>query len=374
MGLRNGVYTILERLQYGLYNRLTAHDYTIYVDGELMRYKGMVDTNLSLHNACEEIAKTSFAYMMGMIRHIEEMMSPFKPNEIIVYMDGEHRIANKIVRSSSSRMNVDIKMVRGFFIKYCEMSNSRNMRVENLKSGESELQMYLNRKRENNVNIFLTSDSDMITILYGHEPIGCTDKLSTQIDDDDVNYRISSKNKIYTLLHNDIRDSCLWINCNNRSMAIGCDFSHRILRLNKLHFRTFTAICGTDFTQNLLTETMIKAVLDASDEDITLINRQSTLENIIKIIMFIGMKNGGTLKPMKRYDCQISYSLYDYIDNVKFYLEYIENGIMTEKIFTNVDTSTLCRNIFNELGYPSRIFRKSQLVQWCRMKNLNDFL
>lgn len=362
MGLRNGARAIIEKMQNGLYNRL-APEYTIYVDGELMRYKGMIDTNLGCHNACEEIANTSVTYMMGMVHTIEDIMSPFKPNEIVVYMDATERVKNKIVRTES-RMQHDVALIRGFFIKICQLQPG--VRVKCLERGESELQMYLQRKRENHLNIFLTSDSDMIAILYGHVPVGCDHDLSKCRPDDDTNYNISNKNKIYSDPPNDLRDSCLWVNCSYKTVAIGCDFSAKRLRLQRLQFLTFIAMCGTDFTTNMITETIIKAILNADDTDIALINEQDTLRDIVTAIMYTGVKNGGKLKPKRRLEC--SRSLNDYLINVQYYIDYIESGIMTEYDFVDVDGSMACREIFVGMGYEGT-FRKAELMQWCQNYN-----
>lgn len=368
MGLRNGAHALIERLQYGLYNRVGARTYTIYVDGELMRYKGMVDTNLACHNACEEIARTSFAFMRNMVESVEELMSPFRPTEIVVYMDGEQRIKNKVIRAAN-RLQYDVKMVRSFFVQMCR--SAPRTRVECLDCGESELQMYLRRARTNDLNIFVTSDSDMIAIAYGHRPVACLEASAT-IDDSATNWRVINANRVYAQPSPAMLDSCLWINCSYKTVAIGCDFSDERLRLRRRHFLIFVGMCGTDFTANMIAETCIRAVLDADEDDIELINSRETMYDIVAAILFVGIKNGGTLKPIKACASHVSRNIDDYLDNLSVYSAYIESGVMVERDLKSVDVSTVSRQIFTDLGYPGTVFRKSQLAQWCKQCDINE--
>lgn len=363
MGLQYGALKITEILKCGLY-RHNVDTYTIYIDGELMRYKGVVAKNLSTHNICENIADTSFDYMTSMISHIENMMS-CKATDVLVYMDGT-RVKNKIIRNTSS--SYDVTVVRNMFMSKCVLNN---IKVHQLEHGESELQMYLQRNRTNQLNIFLTSDSDMIAILYDHQPIVKAEKLSfTPILS--TSDRIANFNLTYTQDCIDVLDSCLWINCVHTVTAIGCDFSRERIRYHKRIFSVFIGMCGTDFTDGLLTETMIRGILNASTEDVSNINMlyNDNLATIVQALVYLGVKNDGTLKLISRRNfntTMLSNNLEDYIKNLEHYIKYIESGIMTQDEFVAIDGAILCRKIFNMLGYKESTYKKSTLQTWIQL-------
>lgn len=369
MGLRCGAHKFIEVLKQGMFNR-DASNYTIYVDGELMRYKGMVTTNLSLHNACEAIANTSFDFMMNMVRNIE-LMLPMRANEIIVYMDGQKRVRNKVVRTTCNQF--DTELIRNLFKSKCLLNN---LKIVELETGESELQMYLQRNRSNDLNVFLTSDSDMIAIVYDHTPVTKSyDLLTTRRDNLDMQERIINENLIYTTECEPVRDSCLWVNCSYKVIAIGCDFSSHRMRFDRRVFLIFVAMCGTDFTQSILTETLIAGILAMSDEDVRRVNEQcQSVFRVIQALVYFGVQNGGTLKPYNRRQLPtktLSTSLLDYVDNISYYVEYIDTGVMPDVDSVDVDIPLVCRSIFSDLGYTGTSFKKGELCTWTKLQDFD---
>lgn len=278
MGIESGANEIISLFERGLYSARPDR-YTISVDGELILYKGMTQDNLSRRNAEEYIAVDSYNYLVNLCAKIEQMMQqqqqqqslPHKhiEHKITIYMDSvSERVMNKKVRTQQIS-SIDSTLMRSLFITMCE----RNGRifVEQLgKGGESELQMYLLRDKSCPLNIFITNDSDFISIAYNHRPT-CTTTMTLRdianaaaavaaaasthkIIDQNFTYEKSDK----------IADSCLWIKCSGNKSAIqayGLDYNARLVGFSTTAFRLLVALCGTDFTTNILTSSMIRNIV-----------------------------------------------------------------------------------------------------------------
>ena len=456
MGLKAGQTKILEILSTGLYNR-NARNYSIYVDGDIIRYKGMTSSNIMSHNACEAIANTAFEYMMSVLLNIETMFS-FKPKEIIVYM--KRYVQSLPTTSTQIRTMNDIRLIRDIFKGKCILNNFK------IYDDETTVNLYHKRDRTNCLNIFVTSDSIMIPLTYNHQAIkNSTDdlKTTTKIDDDDddtvsnplvtgtipkifkiaamrrIGEKISSKNIIKSvssttapttmtttteteknIIENrnnfyteecEILDSCLWINNTNLSIsAIGCDFNAEKMRYNHLAFLTFCSMCGTAFTPNILTESMIASILKASDTDVAFVNTLTDVKLLIYAFIYLGVKNGGILRPfltrrlfvtpddnddINQYtesttinneqmrknvlNCiktaalrKTNLNLLQYSINIRHYINYIKIGSMDQFKFYYIHVQLLCRNILVDLGYKScnsTRFKKNSLYTWANAKS-----
>lgn len=370
MGLKFGAHKILEKLKFGLYNRAVEH-YTIYVDGELMRYKGVIASNTPSQITCESVANTSFDYMMGLVRNVEFMLPTTAKRSIIVFMD-----------DSRSQSSSDRDLVRNLFTSKCLLNN---INIHVMQSDESDLQMYLHRNRDNDLNVFITSDTDMIPLLYSHVPI-IKQKLSgepvdysdlTFRNDYDCGQRICNNNRIYTSRSVSIKDSCLWINCGYRLIAIGCDFSTRRLHYDTRIFPVFVGMCGTNLTGSMLTETLVQGVLRADIEDIAYINSLSELGSIVAALLFVGLKNGGTLRPLNKHQDDPepqSSRLEDYMHNLKVYLSYIERGAAPDDELVRVNVPVLCRKLLSLMGYTANTYRKAMLHTWANLLDMDEAL
>lgn len=379
MGLKYGARKFLELLRHGLYNH-GARTYTIYVDGELMRYKGLIANNMSLHNACDAIANTAFDYMMHMVRDIESLMA-VSAKEIVVYMDGTKRIHNKVIRTTCNQF--DTQLIRNLFKSKCILNK---LSVCELSTGESELQMYIQRDRTNNLNIFLTSDSDMIAIAYDHRPSTSIPYEKLHLDNNNneettatTTERIANDNCVYgSEFCDEIVDSCLWINCSYSIFAVGCDFGAHRLRYQRLAFLVMVGMCGTDFTQSMLTETMICGILKATDDDVNYVNNLHEIQSLVCAFVYLGIKNGGTIKPIpaKRIitTTKPSECLCDYVANISYYIDYIDAGIMTETDTVEVNMPILLRNILTMLGYTGNSFKKSEIATWTQMNDIDNVI
>ncbi|XP_025194297.1 uncharacterized protein LOC112593917 [Melanaphis sacchari] len=240
-------------------------------------------------------------------------------------MDGK-RVQNKEKRNQE--FDVDVSLIRDTFKEACEREGYR---VIQLTAGEGELQMYLQRDKSTNLNVFFTKDSDMLSILYGHAPIvtGKASVVKRAYPVADAYTNVIDQNDDYDKCV-EVYDSCAWIECesNNKPMRIyGFDDTVNRLKFSKLVFRTFCAMCGTDFTDPLLTPSMITGfftcirpdelamvngyemdLLDCTiagvgDNDGEGLDKTVWINRIFEIVTLVllsGFRNKGNVKQMKK--------------------------------------------------------------------------
>lgn len=378
MGIKNGASDIITVIKRGLYNK-HARSYKIIVDGELMRYKGMIECNLTKHNAEEAIAATSFDYMQRQIEQIELFIGR-RANEIIVFMDGS-RVFNK--ESGRADFKFDAGLIRITFKTICFQ---HGYTMNELVDGESELQMYLLRDKTMDLNVFLTNDSDMISICYGHTPtlkyikdtLSDEDALCSVIDRQGVNVannttsEIIDMNQIYNLNKVKISDSCLWINSGKTVTAVGFDFIERRVHFNTLSFRTFISFCGTDFTSSLFTDSMISGILLSDRSDIEFINSLEDSNDIAGCLLAIGVRAGGTIKRFDDQAKKASFSPYDIDASTKKYLEYIETGKMTNSTMIRSNMGLATRHYLYAMKGQDSCFIKKSLTVWAGSTSLEE--
>lgn len=361
MGILNGS-VIVDYFLRGRYNARRPIRYNVYVDGELMRYKGMITENLSRHDAEEAIAHTSINHLMRILSTIEQRFGG-KPESIFVYMDGA-RVTNKVVNRPEFKF--DASLIRRTFATFCR---DFGMHIRQLDYGESELQMYLQRDIEANLNVFVTDDSDMMSICYGHRPSplsSLTDAVELCVPNDttegieDANFTYKSRND-----EEEIRDSCLWIRCRRRLLAIGLDDCQDSIGYSPFVFRTFAALCGTDFTPPLFTESMIRGVMSADSRDREFVNSLGTKVNsIVGALIVVAVRNMGTIKRKEQSDdvpCD-----YDAIERlVSMYVDYVTTGVMSSDPIPRPCMSHACRQyIYLMKNRMDRVYTKTALRSW----------
>lgn len=338
--------------QQGLYNK-NAKNIKIYVDGELIRHKGKTKDNIEKPEPEQFIAMSSFKYLINIIRKIESIVKiTIKPTDVHVFMDG-NRVLDKIFRKSDPRFKDSI--IKQCFVSLCV---NYNYNVVRLIDGESELQMYLLRDKTSDLNIFITSDSDLISICCSHVPNIINEEFDENIgfnkDKLKVSKFLEKDYKDYNYEYPDdliVKDSCLWFSCKNKNdfQLFGFDGSEFRLNLNSHNFRIFIAECGTDFTENLFTETMINGILKAFDSDIDFLNLFNELTDIYEItfaLLYIGIKNGGTtIKKSNRKPLQLD--MLNFKTIIEIYVNYIETG--TKNISTPILGSMygVMENLYN---------------------------
>lgn len=361
MGILNGS-VIVDYFLRGRYNARRPARYNVYVDGELMRYKGMVTENLSRHDAEEAIAHTSITCLMRILSTIEQYLGG-KPESVFVYMDGA-RVTNKVVNRPEFKF--DASLIRQTFATFCR---DFGMHIRQLDYGESELQMYLQRDTETNLNVFVTDDSDMMAICYGHRPSSIPLRSADHLEpccrrDDRSHIEIDDANFMYKC-EEEIRDSCLWIRCRRRLLAIGLDDCHESIGYSPFVFRTFAALCGTDFTPPLFTESMIRGIMSADSCDREFVNTLGQKVNsIVGALIVMGLRNLGTIKRKEQNDelpCD-----FEAIETlVGMYVDYVTTGVMSSDPIPRPCMSHACRQyIYLMKNRMDRVYTKSALRVW----------
>lgn len=367
MGILNGS-VIVDYFLRGRYNARRPTRYNVYVDGELMRYKGMVTENLSRHDAEEAIAHTSITYLMRVLSTIEQYLGG-KPEAIVVYMDGA-RVTNKVVNRPEFKF--DASLIRQTFATFCR---DFGMQIRQLDYGESELQMYLQRDTETNLNVFVTDDSDMMAICYGHRPSVAYELDGVEPCAPDHDMEIDDANFAYNKCDDEVevRDSCLWIRCRRRLLAIGLDDCHESIGYSPFVFRTFAALCGTDFTPPLFTESMIRGIMSADFCDREFVNSLEKKVNVIVgALIVIAVRNLGTIKRKEQNDD--SPFDFDAIPRlVGMYVDYVTTGVMSSDPIPRPCMSHACRQyIYLMKNRMDRVYTKSALRVWASNIALGD--
>lgn len=392
---------ITDKFNNGLYKRTYCNYSNLYIDGELVRFKGMTDQNKTQRNAEEAIARDGVKYLRNRVNLLESYFGKTFDG-IFVYMDGK-RVHNKETRVYDT--DVDIGLIRSTFKDACEREHYR---IVQLTSGEGELQMYLQRDKSSNRNVFLTKDSDMLSILYGHTPnyrnevsivpktCSSSDAYSNIIDlNDDYDKNV------------EVYDSCVWVECDssNTPMRVyGFDDTVGRLRFSKLVFRTFCAMCGTDFTDSLLTPGMVGGFftcikpeelatvneyeIDLLDYNTDNVSKDALTKNhifqIIILILLSGFRNRGTVKQIKKqYETGTLKNLTDLKNDlyniVRVYYVYITLGVMLPIDIPRL--KTVAHNYIKTIVHVCRDGASANytkptvaltLYNWATTTNLND--
>ncbi|ATZ81581.1 PolH/gran [Drosophila innubila nudivirus] len=379
MGIKNGAPEIIPFLKNGIYNR-NASSYKVMVDGELMRYKGMIQSNLTKHNVEEAIAVTSYDYLHNTLMNIGTSIGRI-PEEVIIYMDGS-RVANKETTRADFRF--DAQLIRTIFQDIC---NEHGHKVIELPHGESELQMYLQRDRKSPLNVFLTNDSDMISICYGHKALSKTSQFILMNENEnfirrnELKTRNITDNNIEYKNSNDIVDSCVWVNCaRNGITLIGFDFIDTKFLYTQDSFRVFISLCGTDFTHSLLTTSMVSGILTAKDCDKHYINSLTDINQIAACFQMLGIRSGGTIK---RHTPQIkdrnkmgkkfnSYDPNEIVQSIKMYRDYISFGSMANITIPRPNMAIICRQYLYAMRGQDSNFVKKNLMSWACKTTLQE--
>lgn len=330
MGLKGEAIQVFRKLlseNRGLYNYHGAC-YNISVDGELMRYSGCTEENLA-HAQCEAmIADTAIRSTNSVIDRVKRFMGPREPKHIYIYMDGL-RVENKVTRPSNSVYSNSV--VRTLYCHGINLDSRYILKM--LNSGESELKMYLERDTDVDLNIFITRDSDMIPILYGHMPHiislargGHTRRLNQEPYFEDYNLQYAEGSIV--------KDSCVWLN-NNSSAPIlfGMDNIQEMIGYSTFAFRTLCALSGTDFTKHGLTKSAVDIMLRLPQSDKEIINRLHTPFEMYLAFISFAIKCRAQMVRLKRSDlkmCSLNgLDLQNRLNEILYtYNKYIATGIM----------------------------------------------
>lgn len=422
MGILNGS-LLLDRFYNGLYKRYYVKSMNLYVDGEFVRFKGLTEGNKTQRNAEEAIATEATKYLNVRILRLSKYLKK-SFNNVYIYMDGK-RVSNKVTRGYDN--DIDTGLIRIMFKKQCECYGYR---VVQLNTGEGELQMYLERDRTAELNVFFTKDSDMLSILYGHEarysdwkykdlpfndsmiekPREIDDLMpSTFQDTQRFDHNIYDHNNVYTS-DTIVRDSCVWAVCDSVKkpiQMIGFDRVAERMGISKLVFSTFCSMVGTDFTNSIVTRSMISGFFTSIDDDELKRVNEYTIDNtgseegheeeiqrvfeIVVLIILAGLRAGGTIKQanrrlksvhIKNVDClkEINALQLELFTIVKVYNSYISTGIMLSDNIPRIDNpQTYVRTIVHicrdgvEAHYKNQMLT-SCIQEWSRTVSLQSCL
>lgn len=382
--------------QYGLYSKNNLSTYKINVDGECLRYKGMYENNLTHRDAEISIASSSFDCLVEIIQNIEAHIG-LPASEIKVYMDGS-RPVNKT--DNRVRIQQDNRLIRGHFKFLCI---DAGYKVHELEQGESELQMYLLRDEGVDLNVFITNDSDMMSICYGHEPkfinidsivpenrknpsaaIDFETKLYLACEPPTMEFEnakpVQDFNRSYksSLI---IRDSCVWIDSHNTEILrmYGFDFCARFIGFDTDVFRTYLAISGTDYTMHLLTQSAAKAILTLSDSEKKILAdyKHDRLKLIALIILFSVKAERITLKKestAKNANITINFNMEDFKKTVDAYVYYIRSGTTETEKLGVIDGGLVVRDFLYAMQEKREHFSRKDLYTWANSVKIDQAL
>lgn len=387
MGIKNGS-KFYELFQYGLYNK-HPKNCNIYVDGEYIRHKGKTLDNTSLPNPEENIARSSFDYLNNIKNIIEQFTKRIiTPDKIFVYMDGK-RIINKVTRSKDNRF--DDSIIRETFIRLCAQYG---FTVCRLVDGEAELQMYLTRDKNTDLNIFVTSDSDLFSICYDHIPYieqnGKTIenqqnfflKENLKISKNNTNETVKDLNYEYPSDVN-VKDSCVWVSC--RSIKQNCDLPRKKeidligfdgakyrIGIETFQFRVFVALCGTDFTDHLFSLSMIEHIIEVIKTNAEFIDFLNSLNDVYEIsaaFLYIGVKMGGSCIRNTSKKFTTDFKNFEVI--LKTYINYIETGKMNVTMPSFGSMFLMLELLFNSMRAGNNTkFKFSDFKLLCEQQSL----
>lgn len=397
----------------GLYNRY-ADKYRVYVDGEYIWHKGIIDDNINSNaNPEQYIANTAYNFLYSLLKRVKLYFDNAEPAEVYVYMDGK-RLNNKGYRARPTESNIDCRLVRNEFMMLC--AGLKNCKVVALSEGEAELEMYLQRNRDSNLNVFITTDTDMYSICYGHTPkivsptsqqqttsgnldseeidYGNNEELdkvidhnSSYIDNTLVNCKPNSNiflddNKYYknpTLYK--ITDSCVWLRGNDikNYVLVGFDFSQNTHKITPKVFRTFVAMCGTDYTKAIISDSMGINFFTSkkSKYDINHLNLEHDVLKLIVSILYYSICNATTSIRLPKFDlkknnyCKVD----DLILNVSNYANYINTGKMINTSNNLTDyNSNITKNILKSMiNYSINDVLSIKVAKlWCSTNTVHD--
>lgn len=379
----------------------------INIDGEYLWWKGVNSENLSISNSEDRIAKTSYDYLLKLINMIRKQFGCVI-YEIIIYMDGA-RVNNKEHRYNAATLKFDITSARKNFIQLCRQIN--NCKIVQLDIGEAELQMYKNRNVNIELNVFVTADTDMLSICYGHKST-ISEKLLelkgeitlsqsnrnglANTENIDLPMLLSeTKTRTVTPMFDDnfnysekynVVDSCVWLRIAKWKLhLIGFDFSERIHKFKVNVFRVFLGMCGNDFIKPIITNTMSLTFLSSTDrerENLNIIEDHNLFDIITgvlyticksNILNVIGKKDPVPFKLPSGFRGRKNLKKDSIVEHFKMYLDYIDAGFMSNVELNRKFNNSLVANHTFQAMIPENKNKKltSRLVYtWCTMNSI----
>nr|WOZ57604.1 FEN-1 [Menippe mercenaria nudivirus] len=197
-------------------------------DGSLYLYSGLIRNNMDgidsydLDKVADTVARKVLT-TIDLIQHYK-----VRVGDVYIYFDGRKPCAKipTMVARRIGRPIMDIEYVK---VQVSRLLNNYDVKINNLIIGESEHEMFIHRNA-NRPTILVTDDSDIFHIAYNYDSRTVNDKIF-----------VATKNLHFT-----------------------CDMSTIYNNFNKMPKLIFTTLCamrGCDYTPDLITNTMLNAII-----------------------------------------------------------------------------------------------------------------
>lgn len=270
----------------------------LYIDGPILLYCG---------NIVSKEFKDPMLIIQNKLRKIVSVVaSRYNILSVSVFFDGDappEKAKRQQQRASrvSDKNNFNIQKVKQ---EFCEKRHYFPIRIQNLRKGEAEMEMYRSRDTES-TSIIYTKDTDMFTIAYGHSAL------------DDVIY-------------------CQERNCpSDKTLKVYSFFDMRKFKdefVPGVVFSALMALAGTDYTDTRLSLTQIECILENADllqlNDV--ISDDPNIDEIYTLVDKIqGFLSARKWERRAIVSASRKYSLIreaDYLKVVLWYVRYIKNG------------------------------------------------
>lgn len=135
------------------------------------------------------------------------------------------------------------------------------------------------------------------------------------------------------------------------------------MMLRPFPYNIFRALCGNKFTRNLLSLTMIVSIQCLSSDEAGFINSLCDGREIAASLIFLGLKYGGKLKPMRR-EQRGSDSYESFDKSLELFVRYVDTGLIPMSVCIMVDAPRLTRKIISDMREGCEVFNNEELQIW----------
>ncbi|UVX94872.1 FEN-1 [Callinectes sapidus nudivirus] len=282
------------------YEDLCAHtkgiDLNLYFDGTFFMFSGLIQQNLNFEGTSyisQKVAETACTIIYNKVTKFAKNK---RINEVHIFFDGIRPTSKKKTMALRKMKNSPNKNIPEIINHMIYILNDHNYIITNLVIGESEHEMMIHRD-VSHATILISDDSDLFHISYARHSRTFNDFVYINMKADNMIYDIA---KIH---------------------------EKNFRRMPRLVFTLLCSLKGSDFTHNMFTATMMRAIL-------SIYSNNKRNESATKIINDIAKKTDN----FRESEIQVEYKLSKM--NVVCYNNYEEGAI--ETISGIYDTSSVC--------------------------------
>lgn len=324
--------------------------YKINVDGSNLMFKGLSDNETDI----ERIAQKSFIFLQTLIGDIMDILeSQCKPS-IDIYFDQGNRNPSKADRRPTEIMDEMIQ-VKHLLIMKCNNAGYNTPAI----NGEAELYMYLKRDIKQNLNIFVTGDTDIYPITYNH-----TVELPENTTEFDDICQSTERSKVLALAYKNgdiIFDSAVVYLWGKENILFSVDNCAKHISMSPNCFHILCGLGGTDYTQPVLTKTMVMIILSNINQFEE--PKLNTWLDYILTLLIYAIKNGASLKPKpSAYVVDENINIKDCLKIYDAYIKYIKTGeqysIETKFSAYDIFLYLVCGIFYEELITETKLAKK----------------